>query len=198
MEANEAFENGETEAMDQSGEGSLDNSGVQESPESSGSKRKLSDVTFEDGDCANEPGNTEDETMNEAEEFPPNEDDATATDEQQEYQEERQVEISSTSASGAGFQLDKSHIIPEEKNLVLRAGELDVYCLGTVVCDRPKFHTSNHIFPVGFCSERIFPSYIHAGEQALYTCKIIDGGDEVQPPSFLQTVFKTKKNFPFS
>jgi len=46
-----------------------------------------------------------------------------------------------------------------------------------IVPDRPGFHTSNSIFPVGYCSTRVYASLHSPEKQCLYTCKISDGGN---------------------
>ena len=45
-----------------------------------------------------------------------------------------------------------------------------------IVPDRAGFHTSNSIFPVGYCSTRVYASLQNPDKQCLYTCKISDGG----------------------
>uniref|UniRef100_UPI00358FAC58 transforming growth factor beta regulator 1 isoform X3 n=1 Tax=Myxine glutinosa TaxID=7769 RepID=UPI00358FAC58 len=60
-------------------------------------------------------------------------------------------------------------------------GSLTVYSLGEIIPDRPAFHDTHHIFPVGFCSTRTLPSAHPGLPQALYTCQIKDGG---QGPQF--------------
>lgn len=42
--------------------------------------------------------------------------------------------------------------------------------------DRPGFHSEEYIYPVGFCSTRIYASTKNAEQKCLYTCKITDGG----------------------
>ncbi|XP_035686283.1 transforming growth factor beta regulator 1-like [Branchiostoma floridae] len=55
-------------------------------------------------------------------------------------------------------------------------GELTVYSLGDVVVDRADFHNEKFIWPVGFCSTRVFASTRNPHQRCLYTCKISDGG----------------------
>ncbi|XP_078697949.1 transforming growth factor beta regulator 1-like [Branchiostoma floridae x Branchiostoma belcheri] len=55
-------------------------------------------------------------------------------------------------------------------------GELTVYSLGDVVVDRAEFHNEKFIWPVGFCSTRVFASTRNPHQRCLYTCKISDGG----------------------
>lgn len=54
--------------------------------------------------------------------------------------------------------------------------DLTVYSLGEVVADRIAYHTEDLIYPVGFCSTRIYASLKDARTKSLYTCKILDGG----------------------
>lgn len=55
-------------------------------------------------------------------------------------------------------------------------GDLTVYSLGEVVSDRIAYHTEDLIYPVGYCSTRIYASLRDARTKSLYTCKILDGG----------------------
>ncbi|XP_008552982.1 transforming growth factor beta regulator 1 [Microplitis demolitor] len=55
-------------------------------------------------------------------------------------------------------------------------GDLTVYSLGEVVVDRIGYHTDDYIYPVGFCSTRLYASLKDIQSQCLYTCKILDGG----------------------
>ncbi|WAR21361.1 TBRG1-like protein [Mya arenaria] len=59
----------------------------------------------------------------------------------------------------------------------LQIGDLTVHSIGEIVPDRPGFHTSNSIFPVGYCSTRLYASLKALDKQCLYTCKISDGGN---------------------
>lgn len=56
--------------------------------------------------------------------------------------------------------------------------DLTVYSLGEVVSDRIAYHTEDLIFPVGYCSTRIYASLRDARTKSLYTCKILDGGSK--------------------
>ncbi|XP_017557462.1 transforming growth factor beta regulator 1 isoform X1 [Pygocentrus nattereri] len=60
-------------------------------------------------------------------------------------------------------------------------GGLTVYSLGEIITDRAHFHDENAIYPVGFCSTRVFASMKNPEQQCLYTCQIKDGG---QGPQF--------------
>ncbi|XP_060035829.1 transforming growth factor beta regulator 1 isoform X2 [Erinaceus europaeus] len=55
-------------------------------------------------------------------------------------------------------------------------GGLTVYSLGEIITDRPGFHDENTIYPVGYCSTRIYASMKCPGQKCLYTCQIKDGG----------------------
>ncbi|KAG7160910.1 Transforming growth factor beta regulator 1-like [Homarus americanus] len=46
----------------------------------------------------------------------------------------------------------------------------------TIVSEREAYHREQCIFPVGFCSSRIFASLRDPLKPVLYTCKILDGG----------------------
>jgi len=45
-----------------------------------------------------------------------------------------------------------------------------------VVSDRPDYHSEDLIFPVGFCSTRVYGSLKDPEKKCVYTCKILDGG----------------------
>eukprot|EP00794_Sanderia_malayensis_P010777 gene10777-11930_t len=57
-------------------------------------------------------------------------------------------------------------------------GGLTVHDLGEIAYDRPGFHSERYIWPVGYCSSRLYPSMITPENRVLYTCKILDGGSE--------------------
>ncbi|KAI2563392.1 TBRG1 isoform 10, partial [Pan troglodytes] len=48
-----------------------------------------------------------------------------------------------------------------------------------IITDRPGFHDESAIYPVGYCSTRIYASMKCPDQKCLYTCQIKDGG--VQP-----------------
>ncbi|XP_029050102.1 transforming growth factor beta regulator 1 [Osmia bicornis bicornis] len=60
-------------------------------------------------------------------------------------------------------------------------GDLTVYSLGEVVSDRIAYHTEDLIYPVGYCSTRVYANLRDPRTKSLYTCKILDGG---QKPRF--------------
>lgn len=45
-----------------------------------------------------------------------------------------------------------------------------------IITDRALFHDECAIYPVGFCSTRIYASMKNPEQQCLYTCQIKDGG----------------------
>ncbi|XP_060929283.1 transforming growth factor beta regulator 1 isoform X1 [Limanda limanda] len=55
-------------------------------------------------------------------------------------------------------------------------GGLTVYSLGEIITDRMLFNDECAIYPVGFCSTRVFASMKNPDQQCLYTCQIKDGG----------------------
>lgn len=55
-------------------------------------------------------------------------------------------------------------------------GGLTAYSLGEIITDRMLFHDECAIYPVGFCSTRVFASMKSPEQQCLYTCQIKDGG----------------------
>ncbi|MGH0178967.1 UNVERIFIED_CONTAM: hypothetical protein FKN15_000418 [Acipenser sinensis] len=59
-------------------------------------------------------------------------------------------------------------------------GGLTVYSLGEIIPDRPHFHDDTAIYPVGFCSTRMFASMKSSEQQCLYTCQIKDMGSGPQ------------------
>ncbi|XP_056622684.1 transforming growth factor beta regulator 1 isoform X2 [Triplophysa dalaica] len=60
-------------------------------------------------------------------------------------------------------------------------GGLTVYSLGEIITDRALFHDETAIYPVGFCSTRVFASLKNPDQKCLYTCQIKDGS---QGPQF--------------
>ncbi|CDH49561.1 protein [Lichtheimia corymbifera JMRC:FSU:9682] len=61
--------------------------------------------------------------------------------------------------------------------LPVQIASLKVIELGTVVHDRPGFHSERYIWPVGYTVERTYMSMVDAENQSTYTCKVEDGGD---------------------
>ncbi|KAK3610418.1 hypothetical protein CHS0354_016597 [Potamilus streckersoni] len=58
----------------------------------------------------------------------------------------------------------------------LTIGDLSIHSVGEIMPDRPGFHTSTCIYPIGFCSTRLFASTHDPQKPCLYTCKVSDGG----------------------
>ncbi|KAK2153052.1 hypothetical protein LSH36_309g00035 [Paralvinella palmiformis] len=75
----------------------------------------------------------------------------------------------------------------------IELGFLTVYCLGEIVVERATFHSTEHIYPAGFCSTRVYASIHKPEEHCLYTCKIIDNGSgprfEMSPEDAPECVF---------
>ncbi|XP_023987004.1 transforming growth factor beta regulator 1 [Physeter macrocephalus] len=59
-------------------------------------------------------------------------------------------------------------------------GGLTVYSLGEIITDRPGFHDEGAIYPVGYCSTRVYASMKSPDQECLYTCQIKDGGTQPQ------------------
>ncbi|XP_038638859.1 transforming growth factor beta regulator 1-like [Scyliorhinus canicula] len=55
-------------------------------------------------------------------------------------------------------------------------GGLTVYSLGEIIADRSGFSDESAIYPVGFCSTRVYASMKNPSHKCLYTCQIKDGG----------------------
>ncbi|XP_054720245.1 transforming growth factor beta regulator 1-like [Uloborus diversus] len=53
-------------------------------------------------------------------------------------------------------------------------GPLTIHSLGVIIHDRPGFHTEQCIYPVGFCSSRIYSSMKNPLLQCLYQCTVTD------------------------
>lgn len=64
-------------------------------------------------------------------------------------------------------------------------GDLTVYSLGEVVSDRIAYHTEDLIYPVGYCSTRVYANLRDVRTKSLYTCKILDGGPK---PRYIVTL----------
>ncbi|XP_033323482.1 transforming growth factor beta regulator 1 [Megalopta genalis] len=57
-------------------------------------------------------------------------------------------------------------------------GDLTVYSLGEVISDRIPYHTEDLIYPVGYCSTRVYANLRDVKTKSFYTCKILDGGSK--------------------
>lgn len=55
-------------------------------------------------------------------------------------------------------------------------GSLSVHSLGEIITDRLMFHDEDLIYPVGFCSTRVYGSLSDPTTPCIYTCMILDGG----------------------
>ncbi|KAB0390838.1 hypothetical protein E2I00_007161, partial [Balaenoptera physalus] len=60
-------------------------------------------------------------------------------------------------------------------------GGLTVYSLGEIITDRPGFHDEGAIYPVGYCSTRVYASMKTPDQECLYTCQIKDVVPEDDP-----------------
>ncbi|KAL1139433.1 hypothetical protein AAG570_006417, partial [Ranatra chinensis] len=83
----------------------------------------------------------------------------------------------------------KKHSVPRKKKIVksipldnfgkpifpIVLGDFTVHSLGEV-CERSEYHTEDLIYPVGYCSTRIYGSLKDPEKQCVYTCKVMDGG----------------------
>nr|KAG5706776.1 hypothetical protein BaRGS_007279 [Batillaria attramentaria] len=73
-------------------------------------------------------------------------------------------------------------------------GDLTLHSIGEIVPDRNTFHTQLCIYPVGFCSTRVYASMTRPQDKCLYTCKISDAGDqpefEIAPEEGTEQVFR--------
>jgi len=57
-------------------------------------------------------------------------------------------------------------------------GTLRVFDLGEILPNKPGFHSERYIWPVGFCSTRLYPSMLDPERRIQYFCYIKDGGSE--------------------
>jgi len=57
-------------------------------------------------------------------------------------------------------------------------GTLTVYDLGEVLPERSGFSSERYIWPVGYCSTRLYPSMLDPDRRIQYFCYIKDGGSE--------------------
>ena len=61
---------------------------------------------------------------------------------------------------------------------IIVTNTLKILDLGTVEYERPNFHSSRNLFPIGFKSVREYTSMIHPNTRCDYLCEILDGGDK--------------------
>jgi len=57
-------------------------------------------------------------------------------------------------------------------------GTLTVHDLGQILPHKPGFHSERYIWPVGFCSTRVYPSMTDPTQRIQYFCYIKDGGKD--------------------
>lgn len=57
-------------------------------------------------------------------------------------------------------------------------GTLTIYDLGEILPQKSGFHSERYIWPVGYCSTRLYPSMIDPDRRIQYFCYIKDGGNE--------------------
>lgn len=113
------------------------------------------------------------------------------------------VKNDSTSKQGNAEQVDDSllvHPVPVDSNgrpiFPIEIGDLSVHSLGDIVSERSAFHTTDYIFPVGYCSTRLAIGIHDSNLQCLYTCKIFDAGlspgFEISPEDDPGTIFSNR------
>ena len=68
---------------------------------------------------------------------------------------------------------------------------LTILSLGSIVTDRPNFHSQAYIWPVGFRSKRMYASSVRPHARVAYICEILDGGSA---PEFRLTADDDKDN----
>lgn len=66
---------------------------------------------------------------------------------------------------------------------------LHIFFFFQIITDRMSFHEESAIYPVGFCSTRVFASMKNLEQQCLYTCQIKDGGTGPQVGLFFFVFF---------
>ena len=59
----------------------------------------------------------------------------------------------------------------------LTLGVIKVLSLGKVVWEHDGYHTMRYIFPVGYEATRAYASMNSSDQQAVYHCRIVDGGE---------------------
>ena len=64
--------------------------------------------------------------------------------------------------------------------------KLKCWLLWQITADRLAYHCADYIYPVGFCSTRLYASLSDPTQKCLYTCKIAEGHD--QPEVSIQCV----------
>lgn len=62
--------------------------------------------------------------------------------------------------------------------LPMNLGSLNILSIGQIPTNRPLYHTENNVYPIGFASTRVYANIKEPERKCVYTCQIIDGGDE--------------------
>ncbi|XP_038062703.1 uncharacterized protein LOC119733188 [Patiria miniata] len=75
----------------------------------------------------------------------------------------------------------------------IKLSSLTVHSLGQIITDRPAYHGEHCIYPAGFCSSRMYTSAKDPNVTCLYTCKVLDAG---QQPRF-EIVAEDEPDHPF-
>ncbi|KAJ1771462.1 hypothetical protein EV179_000390 [Coemansia sp. RSA 487] len=55
---------------------------------------------------------------------------------------------------------------------------IEVHSLGRVICEPDTYHTTRYIWPPGFRSTRVYPSFKANGGRCIYTSEILEGDGE--------------------
>lgn len=55
-------------------------------------------------------------------------------------------------------------------------GSLSVFSLGEIVTDRLNFHDEDVVYPLNYCSTRVYGSLVDPTNPCTYSCMIVDGG----------------------
>lgn len=117
-------------------------------------------------------------------------DDMTTNDQNGRVDGDDGDESKATSSSSSGSGPLVKRYVPAEMDekgkpkMPIVLGNLTVWNLGTIVTDRPKYHSKRYIWPVGFKSSRVYTSMFDVSRRCMYTSEILDGGPE---PRFMVT-----------
>ena len=88
--------------------------------------------------------------------------------------------------TGSGAPVNKRHRceeVPRDKVTnepilpIILTSTCRVLNLGTIVYDRPTYHNSNYIWPVGYVAEREYASFTQLNKKATYKSEILDNGE---------------------
>lgn len=58
-----------------------------------------------------------------------------------------------------------------------KVGVLTILSLGVINYTNSHYHTTKHIYPVGYKTSRLYSSTVNPEKQAVYTSSILDGGE---------------------